>query len=231
MRLFTFGCSYTEGQGLSLPMEQPYTYILAEKLQIEYYNFGSSGMSNDYIFRKVFELINSNVITKEDILVIQWTHYIRKELQFKHNDKNYYHIAPYGYFPFRDKIINPKNKIVVSEYSDMIKNVDEEHGNIEKMNKNFLDEYNLKMLHVDYQMQTSSNYIKGLYSFLELNNYKHLHFFGWDDCILPIDYDKILKTSFGGYTNVIGKEHPTQNGHILWANYLYEKIIELNIKN
>jgi hypothetical protein len=47
MTLFTFGCSFTEGQGLKKLEEKEYTILLAEKLGIEYYNFGSAGMPND----------------------------------------------------------------------------------------------------------------------------------------------------------------------------------------
>jgi hypothetical protein len=228
MTLFTFGCSFTEGQGLKKPEEKEYTILLAEKLGIEYYNFGSAGMSNDYVYRKTFETIQ-NYVTKDDIIIIQWTHYIRKELKFKYNNKNYYHILPYGDYPFRDKILIKKNKNVQTQYNGN-ENLDIgiEQLEIQKLNKNFIDECNLKILNNDYQFETTLNYIKGLYSYLELNGYKHLHFFGWDDCIIPINYDKILKESFGGYTNVINTDHPNQNQHIIWADYLYEELKKLN---
>jgi hypothetical protein len=228
MTLFTFGCSFTEGQGLKKPEEKEYTILLAEKLGIEYYNFGSAGMSNDYVYRKTFETIE-NYVTKDDIIIIQWTHYIRKELQFKYNNRNYYHILPYGDYPFRDKILIKKNKNVQTKYNGN-ENLDIgiEQIEIQKLNKNFIDECNLKILNNDYQFETTLNYIKGLYSYLELNGYKHLHFFGWNDCIIPINYDKILKESFGGYTNVINTDHPNQNQHIIWADYLYEELKKLN---
>jgi len=228
MKLFTFGCSFTEGQELKKPEEKEYTILLAEKLGIEYYNFGSCGMSNDYVYRKTFETIE-NHSTKEDIIIVQWTHYIRKELKFKYNNRNYYHILPYGHYPFRDKILVEKNKTVKTQYFDNFNlDINNEHLEIKKLNKNFIDECNLKILYDDYQSETTLNYIKGLYSYLELNGYKHLHFFGWDECILPIDYNKVLKTSFGGYTNTIKPNHPNQNQHIIWADYLYDELKKLN---
>jgi hypothetical protein len=226
MKLFTFGCSFTEGQGLKKPEEKEYTKILAEKIEIEYFNFGAAGMSNDYVYRKTFEIIEK-YINKEDVIIIQWTHYNRKEIKFKYKSRNYYHILPYGYIPFRDKQLIEKHQNVQTE-SMNVENIDLEFDRIEKLNKNFIDEYNSKMLHDDYQSETTLNYIKGLYSYLELNGYKHLHFFGWDECILPIDYNKILKTSFGGYTNTIKPNHPNKNQHIIWADYLYEELKKLN---
>ena len=61
MKLFTFGCSFTEGQGLKKPEEKEYTKILAEKIEIEYFNFGAAGMSNDYVYRKTFETIEKYI--------------------------------------------------------------------------------------------------------------------------------------------------------------------------
>lgn len=227
MKLFTFGCSFTEGQGLKKPEEKEYTNILAEKIGIKYFNFGSAGMSNDYVYRKTFEVIEK-YIKKEDIVIIQWTHYIRKELKFKYNNKNYYHILPYGDYPFRDKILVEKDQNVQTEYiGDFDFDIGDEQLKIKKINKNFIDEYNLKMLDNDYQLETTLNYIKGLYSYLELNSYKHLHFFGWDECVLPINYDKFLKLSFGNYVNTSGSEHPNQKQHIIWADYLHNKLLKL----
>jgi hypothetical protein len=224
MKLFTFGCSFTEGQGLKpWSDEKPYPELLSEKIGIEHYNFGSAGMSNDYVYRKTFEAIEK-YIRKEDIIIIQWTHYIRKELKFKYNDKNFFIISPNGNaYPFRDKILYKIHKNVQTEKFD----ISEVEKTIQNLNKNFMDEYNSKMLDNDYQIETTLNYIKGLYSYLELNGYKHLHFFGWDDCVLPINYNKILKETFGGYTNTPGSEHPNQNQHIIWADYLYKELIKL----
>jgi hypothetical protein len=68
MKLFTIGCSFTEGQELKNMKMECYTHVLAEKLNLKYFNFGACGASNDYIFRKVFELINSNTLQSDDII-------------------------------------------------------------------------------------------------------------------------------------------------------------------
>jgi hypothetical protein len=226
MKLFTFGCSFTEGQGLDIRNEVPYTNTLANKLEIKSFNLGACGMSNDYVYRKTFELIE-NYISKEDIIVIQWTHYLRKEFKFKHNDRNYYHTAPYNHQASRDKVLIKNHNRIETEYGEESFDPSIEEKEVGKLNKNFINEFSLKMLHDDYQIQTTSNYIKGLYSYLELNNYKHLHFFGWDDCVVPINYDKILKETFGGYTNTIFGGHPNQIQHIVWAEYLYKQLVKL----
>ena len=84
----------------------------------------------------------------------------------------------------------------------------------------FLDE--------NYQINKTKNYIKSLYSYLELNGYKHLHFFGWDNCIISdseiLNYKKFLNKSFGGYTDTMGNEHPNKTGHSKWSSFLLTKI-------
>jgi hypothetical protein len=230
MKLFTIGCSFTEGQGLLRPHIESYTSILAEKLQMEYFNFGACGMSNDYIFRKVFELLNSNTIHKEDILIIQWTHYTRKELPTVFNEKEWYHTIPNSLHAYEDKVILERDgiKSVQNKYKNL--NPDNERIELESNNKKILETYILQFLNEEYQINTTKNYINSLYTYLEHFGYKHIHFFGWDACMIENMYfDKLnfLKETFGGYTKTPGNEHPDNFGHKIWATILYEKINEL----
>ena len=54
MKLYSVGCSFTEGSGVG--RANAYTRHLADLLNCEYDNFGESGHSNLYIFRKAIEL-------------------------------------------------------------------------------------------------------------------------------------------------------------------------------
>lgn len=240
MKLVTIGCSFTEGQGLSPHQIQCYTYQLAEKTNLEFYNFGLCGASNDYIFRKIFELINSNEITKEDIIIIQWTHYFRRELPIIYNDRKWYHYVPNSYNASQDKIIyykeryNPNNLNFFVQNEHINQDTDGDFIEIEKVNEKRLNTYILNFLNEDYQKNTTINYINSLYTYLEHFGYKHLHFFGWPGCVISDVYqDKplFLKENFGEFTNTIGNEHPDKEGHLIWAEYLYKKIKELNYIN
>lgn len=238
MRLFTIGCSFTEGQELEKQDKESYTKKLSDKLSIQYFNFGACGFSNDYIFRKIFELIYSNTITKEDIIVIQWTHFSRKELPVVHNGKKWYHSLPKAYHAYSDKIIKTDKKYLAAEkYINFVQN---EHPNpvlnpdskqIELDNKEILQNYIIKFLHDDYQKNTTKNYINGLYYYLEYFGYKHIHFFGWNDCIVDDvmeNKEKFIKETFREFTNTPNPGHPNKEGHSDWANHLYDKILELN---
>ena len=230
MKLFTIGCSFTEGQGLKNQKTECYTHLLSKILDIEYFNFGACGMSNDYIFRKVFDLINSNTITKDDIIVIQWTHFIRKELKYVKDDREWFHSLPTSFHAYLDKIIYKKS--VQNNYID--EDIHAERTFIESKNKKFLEEYTLNFLDSNYQKNTTKNYINSLYTYLEHFGYKHLHFFGWDNCLIKSVFDgkeNFIQETFGGFTNTIGNEHPKAKGHKTWADFLNQKIIEFKFIN
>ena len=231
MKLFTIGCSFTEGQGLKNMRTECYPHLLSKTLDIEYFNFGACGMSNDYIFRKIFELINSNTITKDDIILIQWTHFIRKELIFVKDEREWFHTIPNSYHAYPDKIIH-RNESVQNNYID--EDIDSERKSIESKNKKFLEEYTLNFLDSNYQKHTTKNYINSLYTYLEHFGYKHLHFFGWDNCLIKSVFDgkeNFIQETFGGFTNTINNEHPDKKAHKKWADFLSQKIIEFKFIN
>jgi len=228
MKLYTFGCSFTEGQELENPVEECYSNKIANIINKKHFNFGSTGASNDYIFRKVFELINKHIISNDDIIVIQWTHYNRKELPIVHNNKNYYCYIPNSYNIYTDKEITRQAKevSVKSSYTNenlKYENFSEFEKQMEEPMKNFI----LNFLHEEYQINNTINYINSLYTYLEYYNYKHLHFFGWDECKLPKVFEngnKFLTETFGGYTNTNVYKHPNKLAHEKWAEFLYEKL-------
>lgn len=234
MKLFTIGCSFTEGQGLKKQAIECYSNCLAETLKLKHFNFGAAGMSNDYIFRKVFELLNSKVITKNDIILIQWTHFLRKELPFVNKNKKWFHTIPNSLHAYTDKVIVDRGGSISVQNEFIYENTEAERKLIESKNKKNLEDYSLKFLDEDYQLNTTINYINSLYTYLEYFGYKHLHFFGWDKCIIESVFDdksNFIKESFGGYTNTTNNHHPDKRGHKDWAEFLNEKIIEFKFVN
>lgn len=231
MKLYSIGCSFTEGQGLKYQSFECYTTKLAESLELESLNFGAAGMSNDYIFRKVFELLNSNVITKDDILIIQWTHFLRKELPIIHNNRDWYHTIPNSLHAYEDKVIVEWDTKSSVQNKYINQNLDEDRNNIESENEDFLNQYILKCINEEYQINTTTNYINSLYTYLEYYGYKHLHFFGWGSCIIESVFENksnFIQQTFGGFTktrtNHKSVEHPNKKGHKDWADFLYDEI-------
>lgn len=228
MKLYTFGCSFTAGVGLETPTTTAYPSILGNKIGIKNINFGIPGSSNDSIFRTTFDSLK-NYIKKDDLIVIQWTHYIRKEIPIFYDNKRFEIYAPSCLYPIEPGILDIKENRVKSKY--LGKNNDKIRLEIVDKYKAFFNQYIEKALQEDYQIQTTENYIHSLYNYLEYGGYNHLHFFGWDSCKTPynFDYSKIIQNeTFGGYTNTIGNDHPNEEGHEMWAEFMYKKIKELN---
>jgi hypothetical protein len=236
MKLYSVGCSFTEGQDLENFQIENYTKLLSEKHKVDCHNFGNCGASNDYIFRKAFYILNEG-FNKEDVLIIQWTHYTRMELPTTYDNREWYFTIPNALIPVSDKVLKDVNfygifsKHVVNKNSDYNK-TDETTKKLLELHNNDLQRFIGYFLNTKYQINKTKNYIKSLYAYLELNGYKHLHFFGWDSCIISdneiLNYPNFLKETFGGYTKTIKNDHPNKEGHEIWANVLSNKLQTLN---
>ena len=236
MKLYSVGCSFTEGQGLENSKIENYTKLLSEKHKVDCYNFGKSGVSNDYVFRKVFYILNEE-FNKEDVLIIQWTNYIRTELITTYDSKDWYFTIPNLLLPSADLILKDVNFSGIISKHPMNENIDynrtdEAIAKLLELHDNDLQRFIGYFLNIKYQINKTKNYIKSLYAYLELNGYKHLHFFGWDNCIISdneiLNYPNFLKETFGGYTKTPGNEHPNKEKHEMWANFLSNKLQTLN---
>jgi hypothetical protein len=131
-------------------------------------------------------------------------------------------------YQFRMAICNTQSKLNKKEALASLQKLE-----LSKNKKN-LEDYSLKFLDEDYQLNTTINYINALYTYLEYFGYKHLHLFGWDKCIIESVFDNkpnFIKESFGGYTKTTNNHHPDKKGHDDWAKFLNEKIVEFKFIN
>ena len=76
MKVYSVGCSFTSGTGVH--HKNNYTSELGKLLRYDTMNYGEAGHSNQYIFRKVIELLKN--WNNNDILLIQWTSPVRDEI-------------------------------------------------------------------------------------------------------------------------------------------------------
>jgi hypothetical protein len=142
-KLFTFGCSYSENydvlyekykdsDGTNLPGQVKYIrdflggvapkvwpQVLADLLSMESCNYARGGDCNDGIFEQV--CIHSDEFTKDDIVIIQWTHLVRYRWPTQKTWVNY----NINYVTFNDYTIpypseSQHNKIIISRDSDLI---------------------------------------------------------------------------------------------------------------
>lgn len=69
-RLFTFGCSYTS-------YAWPTWAELYSVQHDQFYNYGCIGVGNKAIFERLMQAISKHNISKDDVVVVQWTHHTR----------------------------------------------------------------------------------------------------------------------------------------------------------
>jgi hypothetical protein len=221
MKLYSVGCSFTEGSGVG--RANAYTKHLADLLNCEYDNFGESGHSNLYIFRKAIELIKN--WNKEDLLIVQWTSPIRQELVSSDG---------YMFYPPNNKFVSLSylyGQNVKHELKVLGLNNEEVEKEIHKKYLPILTEHSENFINEKYQYEISFGYQIALFNLLENLGYKHIHFFGWEEgCKIENVYnfvnEKFLNDSFQKYTNTNINEHPNLQAHIEWSKYLFD-----NFKN
>lgn len=70
-RFFSFGCSFTDYHWPT------WADIIGAEFPDQYFNFGNTGSSNDFIFRSVIEANQIHQFQPDDLVIIQWTEFLR----------------------------------------------------------------------------------------------------------------------------------------------------------
>jgi len=231
--IFSVGCSFTVGTGVE--KQNNYTSELGKLLQWNPINYGEAGHSNQYIFRKVIELLKN--WNNNDILLIQWTSPVRDEIVTK---DGYLFTSPFSDWCSYELLYGMDLDYQLSKLG--INKYEFDKITIPKY-KNKVIEYSTNFFHHEYQLNLSFCFQYALFGLLEKLRVKYIMFNGWNfesgwefnkkeykdkNLIHELTNEKYLKESFGDFTNTIENEHPDTNAHKMWADYLYKKIIEFN---
>ena len=78
-KLLAIGCSYTDIRWTKTHGFPTWPEVLAEKLDMNYNNFGKSGAGNNYIFGKMYDKIHEQ---DWDLVVLMWTEMQRIDFQW-----------------------------------------------------------------------------------------------------------------------------------------------------
>ena len=227
MSLFTVGCSFTEGTGVK--RQNNYTNELANMVYHRPMEYAAAGHSNQYIFRKTIELLKD--WNKNDILIIQWTHPNRQEIITK---EGFIFQPPACDWMSLEFLYGPNPGPALEKVG--ILNKDEFDAKVVKRYKDKVINYASDFYYRDYQLHLSFCFQFALWGLLEKLDVKYLMFFGWEferdyenqKQIFNFTNEKFLKETFGSFTNTTMGQHPDTEGHLQWANHLYEKLIEFN---
>jgi hypothetical protein len=232
-KLWTFGCSYTEGYVESSQTFQEYKKycggefpktwpnILAEKLNLTLINKGEGASGNHQIFQEFCK--NSNEFSQKDIIIIGWTFLERYRIAL--DDQTWLKLGP-------GKV---NQNIPISEdcHESLVVNrtlkpyVDEIY-NYEKLIDRFCESLSINVYYWTIINELIYNQPNDI-----LNNRKYLI-----NDLIKDQYDNVFTVSnkFGGYnifeeTNgLIQDYHQGKTGHEVQANLFYDHIVEYNRK-
>jgi hypothetical protein len=232
-KLWTFGCSYTEGYVETSQTFQEYkkycggefpktwTEILAEKLNLLLVNKGEGASGNQQIFQEFCK--NSNKFSQNDIIIIGWTFLERYRIAL--DDQTWLKLGP-------GKV---NQNIAISEdcHESLVINrtlkpyVDEIY-NYEKLIDRFCESLSINVYYWTIINELIYNQPNDI-----LNNRKYLI-----NDLIKDQYDNVFTVSnkFGGYnifeeTNgLIQDYHQGKTGHEVQANLFYDHVVEYNRK-
>ena len=233
--LVSNGCSFTEGTGLvpsppgqysvAINLEdikfektvKPYRYsgILSKKLGIEDINLSRGGASNERIFGTTIDWIEENIEKCNDTLfVIQWSYIgrdihekfaVTRELIKKAHENKVWKIDNIS---IRDFIYSELDYLLQMDFSELRKR--------------------------------DMRFVYSLQNIFKLNNWKYVFFEGhsfedeetrvnldWDTHIgLLIDKNYLIRPGFMDFVGekILPDLHPNKEGHVDWANKLYDFI-------
>lgn len=230
MKLLTCGCSMTRGDDLKNPELDSWSVKLSSLLNCSLENIARSGCDNTYIFRSVFDYINT--CDSEDLMVcIGWTFHTRKEIFSKDILKSIY----ISDVDEKNNLINITTKNCVNE--DIIINFFKQYDCVSIWN--ILQIMRYKLLLIEYcnhnkipiimfdsiKLNINNDYLNKLYSKYDLyNNYlnKLNSYKQWIN-------ESYLNFSILNKFKISNKLHPLEEANNMWAYYLYNYIINNEI--
>jgi lysophospholipase L1-like esterase len=262
MKLFTFGDSWTEGVGgnrkeeytTDIPeqitiIRQKYSWpsYLAKLLGINVKNSGVGASCNNSIFNFICEHLKSNIIKKNDLVIVMWSSPLRDDLPFFPNENNF-------------TIWGERYKSKKHIYDSVIQN-NTINTNLEylRLNKDFRDYYLNNLFNDSYYHIISQNYILHLQFMFKKLGINYVFCDAFDNLInssidKSIDKTNLIdsvrywgykKTTFADFLiNLKRKDvwednnhwidktsgkHPNEIGYKLIAEELYDFIIKNNL--
>lgn len=216
MKLFTFGDSWTEGVGGNLKEEYTtdipeertkirYKYawptLLSKHLNIPFDNFGIGGCSNKSIFDAVCNSIDTDLIKKDDLVVIMWSSSLRD----------------YAAFLPRQQWVSWSVKHLLNKPEKFIESYKSNDGIYDSFLKEYKSFFLENLFNQNYYNIVNQNYIIFLQKLLEFYEIKY---------IMSDAFDKMVETKKlnldDNYLHLINKNLYWKFGEKTFRDYLEE---------
>ncbi len=257
MILFGYGCSWTEGEGCDIEVENEITdrnlkkefrnnnswlKFLSDKLKLQSINKSFSGNANNKIFNDIVTDVRNGIVKKGDFVIIMWSSSLR------------------DYVPFLPKgeWISWSVKHLLESPEKFIKSYKSENTTYDEFLKKYKDTFVLSMFNQNYYNIVNQNYIIFLQNMFKEYGIKYLMCDSFESTIINLQpADDVLflinskpywgfnKTTFRDFLNKTNRldiwehqdanfktratQHPNKEGYKLISEELYNYIVENNI--
>ena len=222
-----FGCSYTYGTGLQNPNQDSWVPILGRLLKIpNTYNFGIPGNNNQTIYMQIvnyieqYKILMPNFDPTKVFIIVMPSYNFRKFYPFYINNTDkmsYIHMYNTNYM---------RQKFSIFQSPLNLKRISLKH-----ITTSIISINNFYSLTIFNDHLCNARYIKLLINYLNLSKCSY--------AIIPSNLDSFsFQSSIEGYINFIKVRnyptepeecgaHPLEEGNKAYAEYLYEKLKEI----
>lgn len=228
MKLLTAGCSFSD----YCKVEFPYGKILANKLNAEYLHEGAGGGSNWRTWRRVTKCILDKIITSDDLLLVQYTERVRTEFcSALTRPNNRFLPGPYYEFRVTERFEKDYSIIRYKPGAEIWQDTPEEKIFFNQYEKYFVipefAEEQFRVHHFMFQQMLKNCKIKTIFINSQRNppmtNNEFLPEFQPYIFREPIEHINQYSLSAEDYG------HMSQQGHEVFADWLYTHINNTNI--
>jgi hypothetical protein len=257
MILHGYGCSWTEGEGCNITVENEITdrtlkkefrnnnswlKFLSDKLNLESVNKAISGNANNKIFNDIVLDVRNSVVKKGDFVIVMWSSSLRDYVPFLPNGE-------WISWSVKHLLESPQNFITSYKSEDT---------KYDKFLKKYKDTFVLSMFSQNYYNIVNQNYIIFLQSMFKDYGIKYLMCDAFESTIIDLEsaddvrflidtkpywgFNKMTFRDFLNNTNRLdiwehqdtnfktrATQHPNSLGYNLISEEIYNYIIKNNI--
>lgn len=217
-KLFVGGCSVSDYTNV----ETTYGEMLSKMLNFEYVHEAAGCGSNWRIWRTITNHILNGNLTSDDLLIIQYTNFERREFWSRHQAYTYYT----GYQPLREKYANGDGDIIRFKVKSHEWQITKEEKLLHSLyENNFVSsEFDFDVFctqHLMFQCLLKEYGIKTI--FMPLEGYV-----GWNIKYIPYFENSVINLNEewrkNEFHNITDLAHLNSKGHQHFANLLYNFI-------
>jgi hypothetical protein len=218
--LLVLGCSISD----YTHVDRTWGEILAKQYNLNYIHEAAGCGSNWRMWRRAFDLIDNNIITKQDVIVVQYTELIRREFWSPYQNES----RPLHGSNGKSNMTEAYDDGHITRYK-----IDAEQlGDYTKKEQAFFKSYT-RMLNPKFELESFRMMHNMFQGYMSDKGFANLYFLKCADFGVLYEYNKFHKIYQNNYIHAPDafdnhlpndQGHMNQQGHQLLADLVYQKL-------